>query len=404
MTISTRKRTVLDVDTAGRTVLVRVDYNVPFHPDTTEISDDSRIRASLPTLDHLLEQGSKVVLCSHLGRPNGQVVDELRMAPIARRLSELLDAPVSEAPDCVGPAAEDAVKLLEPGQAVVLENLRFHEGEESNDPEFAQGLASLADIYVNDAFGAAHRAHASTEGVAHLLPSVAGLLMAREIEMLGRTLESPDRPFAAILGGAKVSDKIAVLEDLSGRVDTLMIGGSMAATFLKASGLSVGKSPVEKDWTEFAGAFVDAAGDGLTQLLLPIDVVVADSFSSEATHATVEASKVPDGWLIMDIGPRTIETFDEALVGSMTVLWNGPMGVFEWAPFAAGTAGVADAIAGLGDATTIVGGGSTAEAVERLGVADRMTHVSTGGGASLEFLEGKALPGYAALPDKTNDG
>lgn len=404
MTMITHKRTVLDIDTTGKTVLIRVDYNVPFHPGTTEISDDSRIRASLPTLDHLLRQGSKLVLCSHLGRPKGEVVEELRMAPVTRRLSELLDAPVSQAPECVGPEMAGVMKTMEPGQVLVLENLRFHPGEESNDPEFAKALASLADIYVNDAFGTAHRAHASTEGVAHILPSVAGLLMAREIEMLGRTLESPARPFVAIVGGAKVSDKIAVLENLTGRVDTLIIGGGMAATFLKARGLSVGKSPVEKDWVNFAGALVAASSDGLTQLLLPIDVVVADSFSADANHATVDASEVPNGWQIMDIGPRTLKTLEEALAESMTVLWNGPMGVFEWAPFAAGTAGVADAIAGLRGAITIVGGGSTADAVDRMGVANRLTHVSTGGGASLEFLEGKVLPGYAVLSDKTGDG
>ena len=404
MTTVAQKTTVLDIDAAGKTVLVRVDYNVPFHPGTTEISDDSRIRASLPTISHLLEKESRVVLCSHLGRPRGRVVEELRMAPAAQRLSELLGAPVTQAPDCVGPETAAAVSALEPGHVLVLENLRFHPGEEGNDPKFAQALASLADMYVNDAFGAAHRAHASTEGVARLLPSAAGLLMARELETLGRTLESPERPFAAIMGGAKVSDKIAVLENLAGRVDTLLIGGGMAATFLKAKGLSVGESPVEKDWVELAGAFVDAARDGLTQLLLPVDVVIADTFSSEARIATVDVAEVTAGWRIMDIGPRALETFEDALRGAMTVLWNGPMGVFEWESFAKGTVGVAKILAGLEGATTVVGGGSTAEAVDRLGLAQKMTHVSTGGGASLEFLEGKVLPGYAALPDKDADG
>lgn len=400
MTAGAQKATVLDIDAAGKTVLVRVDYNVPFRPGTTEISDDSRIRASLPTINHLLGQGSRVVLCSHVGRPKGRVVEELRMAPAARRLSELLGAPVAQAPDCVGPAAEDAVNALESGQAVVLENLRFHPGEEDNDAEFAGALASLADLYVNDAFGAAHRAHASTEGVARLLPSAAGLLMAREVEALGRMLESPARPFVAIMGGAKVSDKIAVLENLADRVDTLLIGGGMAATFLKARGLSVGESPVEEDWVEFAGAFVDAAVDGLSQLLLPVDLIIADAFSSEARCATVDVAGVRPGWRIMDIGPRTLGAFRDALGGAMTVLWNGPMGVFEWEPFARGTAGVAQMLAGLEGATTVVGGGSTAEAIGSLGLAQKMTHVSTGGGASLEFLEGKDLPGYVVLPDK----
>ncbi len=387
---SSRKASVRDLDVAGKTVLVRVDYNVPFHPGTTRISDDSRIRASLPTVRYLLDRGSRVVLCSHLGRPGGKTVEELRLAPVARRLGEILEAGVSHIHDCIGPDAESAVRELEPGQALVLENLRFHPGEEDNAPEFAGSLAKLADIYVNDAFGAAHRAHASTEGVARLLPSAAGLLMAREIEMLGRALEAPERPFTAIIGGAKVSDKIAVLENLSRTCDTLIIGGGMAATFLKARGLPVGDSSRH------------SRERGNPCLLLPIDVVAADSFEEEADHVTIDVSEIPGGWRIMDVGPRSVAVFREALAGSKTVLWNGPMGVFEWAPFAAGTAGIANAVAALTDATTIVGGGSTAEAVHRLGLSDRMTHVSTGGGASLEFLEGKLLPGYAVLPDKRN--
>ena len=400
MTVTTRKTTVRDLNVAGKRVLVRADYNVQFHPGTIRISDDSRIQASLPTVRYLLDRGSRVVLCSHLGRPRGKVVEELRLTPVARRLAEMLDAQTSHARACIGPDAKCAVSRLEPGQALLLENLRFHPGEEKNDPEFAKRLAELADIYVNDAFGAAHRAHASTEGVARLLPSAAGLLMEREIEMLGRALEAPKRPFTAIIGGAKVSDKIAVLEKLSRTVDTLIIGGGMAATFLKARGLPVGDSLVEDDWLEFARSFAERAVRGSFRLLLPTDVVVANSFTEEASHVTVDVSEIPDGWLIMDIGPRSVADFREGLAGSETVLWNGPMGVYERAPFAAGTAGVGEAVAALTDAMTIVGGGSTAEVVDRLGLSGRMTHVSTGGGASLEFLGGKVLPGYAALRDK----
>ena len=400
MTVTTRKATVRDLNVAGKRVLVRADYNVQFHPGTVRISDDSRIRASLPTVRYLLDRGGRVVLCSHLGRPRGKVVEELRLTPVARRLAEVLDAQVSRARDCIGPDAECAVSSLDSGQALLLENLRFHPGEEKNDPEFAKRLAELADIYVNDAFGAAHRAHASTEGVARLLPSAAGILMEREIEMLGRALEAPKRPFTAIIGGAKVSDKIAVLENLSRTVDTLIIGGGMAATFLKARGLPVGDSLVEDDWLEFARSFAEQAVRGSFRLLLPTDVVVANSFTEEASHVTVDVSEIPDGWRIMDIGPRSVADFREGLAGSETVLWNGPMGVYEWAPFAAGTARVSAAVAALTDAMTIVGGGSTAEVVDRLGLSGRMTHVSTGGGASLEFLGGKILPGYAALRDK----
>ncbi len=395
------KKTIQDVDVAGKTVLVRVDYNVPFHPGTTEISDDSRIRASLPTVNYLVQRGCKVVLCSHLGRPGGKVVPEYRLEPVSKRLSTLLGMPVQQAPDCIGPEVERMVSELKPGGLLMLENLRFHREEEKNDPEFARKLASLAEIYVNDAFGAAHRAHASTEAVTKFVPvAVAGFLMARELEMLGRALESPQRPFAAILGGAKVSDKIAVLENLARRVDILIIGGGMAATFLKARGLQVGDSLVEEDRVQFAAEFMRGAqGRGL-KLLLPVDAVIADAFAENAWHRTVAVEQVPAGWRIMDIGPRTVSACEEALRQARTVVWNGPMGVFEWKAFAQGTERIARALAGLKGATTVVGGGSTAEAVESLGLADRMTHVSTGGGASLEFLEGKVLPGVAALNDK----
>ena len=390
------KRTVHDADVAGKTVLVRVDYNVPFRPGTAEISDDSRIAASLPTVRYLLERRCRVVLCSHLGRPGGEVVEEMRLRPAAIRLGELLGRRVEYATDCVGPEVERAVGELRPGGVLLLENLRFHAGEEQNDADFSRRLASLADLFVNDAFGAAHRAHASTVGVAEYLPAVAGLLMARELEMLGAALESPARPFAAVFGGAKVSDKLAVLRRLAPDVDTLMVGGGMAATFLQARGLDVGMSLVEAEWVPAARELL-----GRADILLPVDVVVADGFSETASHRVADAGSIPAGWCIMDIGPETSAAFEAALEPAKTVAWNGTMGVAEWPPFAAGTARVANRIAGLKDATTIIGGGSTAEAVRALGLVDRMTHVSTGGGAALEFLEGRELPGVAALEDRT---
>jgi phosphoglycerate kinase len=394
------KKTIRDIDVAGKTVLVRVDYNVPFHPGTTEISDDSRIRASIPTLEYLLEKNCKVVVCSHFWRPRGKVVEEMRLAPTSRRLSELLNMPVNQASDCVGPEVKQALVELEPGEVLMLENLRFHAEEEKNDADFARELASLAEVYVNDAFGAAHRAHASTEGVAKYLPAVAGFLMAREIEMLGRALESPQRPLAAIMGGAKVSDKIAVLENLVDRVDALIVGGGMAATFLKSQGDEIGESLVEDDRVQFAADLIEKVRGGKPELLLPVDVVIADDFSENANHRTVKASEIPAGWRVMDIGPDTVSSFEGALRKSKTIIWNGPMGVFEWDAFAQGTRRIASVLASLEDATTVIGGGSTAEAVDSLGLADKMTHVSTGGGASLEFMEGKVLPGVAALMDK----
>ena len=400
MSGSASKKTVHDVDVSGKTVLVRVDYNVPFEPGTRKISDDSRIRASLPTIHYLRDRGSRIILCSHLGRPKGQVVEELRMAPVAQRLAELLGARVSQTGDCIGEDVRTAVQALGAGEIIVLENLRFHPGEEKNDPQFAGELASLAQVYVDDAFGTAHRAHASTEGVTHFLPSVAGLLLARELEMLGRVLEAPRRPCAAMLGGAKVSDKIAVLENLAGRVDALIIGGGMAATFLKAKGLEVGDSLVEDDRLDFARELAARADGGPLKLLIPEDVVVADTFAAEAECRVVNAECIAPGWRIMDIGPRTAKRFADELSRCKTVVWNGPMGVFEWDRFAQGTAAVGRAVAALADATTVVGGGSTAEAVDKLGLADKMTHVSTGGGASLEFMEGKVLPGVAALMDR----
>ena len=390
------KKSIKDVELEGKRVLVRVDYNVPFAPGTARISDDNRIRASLPTIEYLIERRCTVVLCSHLGRPKGRVVEDLRMAPVTQRLSELLGRPVSQAPGSTGPETAAAVEAAEAGGVVLLENLRFDPREEANGPALAAELASLADLYVNDAFGTAHRAHASTEGVARHLPAVSGLLMARELEVLGEALKAPERPFAAILGGAKVSDKIGVLDSLAGKVDLLIVGGGMAATFLLAKGLDVGDSLVEGDRVPFARSFIDTAG---ARLMLPVDVVVADSFSEEAACATVDVEDIPAGWQTMDIGPRTAKAFEEELSRCKTVMWNGTMGVFEWEPFANGTRRVGMALARLGNAVTVVGGGSTAEAVQSLGIADRMTHVSTGGGAALELLEGRVLPGVAALLD-----
>ena len=396
----TSKKTIEDIDLARKAVLVRVDFNVPFAPGTTQISDESRIMASVPTIDYLRRRGCRVVLCSHVGRPGGKIVDELRLAPVSARLSEILGAPVAQADNCVGTGVRAMAAGLEPGGVLMLENTRFHPEEESNDPEFASQLAKLADVYVNDAFGAAHRAHASVEGVARHLPAVAGLLLARELDMLGRVLESPERPFAAIFGGAKVSDKLAALQRLSSRADTLIVGGGMAATFLAARGLEVGGSAVEEDMVGDAGRLVETAAAGGTELLLPVDVVVANEFSEGAAYRTVDTDSIPDGWMIMDVGPRTVEAFSAALAPAKTIVWNGPAGVFEWEAFSQGTKRIAAAVAGLRGATTIVGGGSTAEAVASLGLADKMSHVSTGGGASLDYLAGETLPGVAALMDR----
>ena len=396
------KMTLEDVDVAGKTVLVRVDYNVPFTPGTLEISDDSRIVASLDTLRYLIERGCRVVLCSHVGRPKGIVVEELRVGPIASRLSELLGKPVAVALDCVGPDVAAIVEGLLPGGVVLLENLRFHPEEEKNDAAFAKELASVADLYVNDAFGAAHRAHASTAGVTNFLPSVSGLLMARELEMLGRVLDDPHRPLVAVLGGAKASDKMAALRNLVSKADTLVVGGGMAATFLLADGMEVGDSLVEEDNIPTAREIVDAARRAGVGLLLPSDAVVADAFSADAAHRVVGVDAIPAGWRIMDIGPRTTEAFVAALANAGTVVWNGPMGVSEWKSFAKGTACIAEALAGLPDTTTVIGGGSTAEAVSALGLTHAMTHVSTGGGASLEFLEGQTLPGVDSLMPAAN--
>ena len=393
------KKSVRDVDVRGQTVLVRVDFNVPLKPGTTEISDDARIRASLPTLCYLLEHDCGIVICSHLGRPAGRVIESLRMAPVSRRLGELLGATVFQCAEMMGDSAREMASSLTSGEVMVLENVRFHPGEERNDTEFARELASLASLYVNDAFGVAHRAHASIVGVSRYLPSVAGLLMERELRFLGSVLECPQRPFAAILGGAKVSDKMGVLGNLSDKVDLLLIGGGMAATFLKAQGHDVGESPVESDRLEFANELIEQSGSSGARVLLPHDVVVADRFAEGADAFTVRVDAIPRGHMIMDIGPDTAVRYADAIRDCRTVMWNGPQGVFEWEAFSHGTRTIAETLASMDDATTVVGGGSTAEAVAKLRLSDMMSHVSSGGGASLEFIEGRELPGVTALPD-----
>ncbi len=395
-----QKLTVRDVDVRGKRVLVRVDFNVPLAKDTGDVADDTRIRAALPTIEYLTGQDARVVLCSHLGRPDGKVVDDLRLAPVARRLSRLLGKTVATINDCVGQEVEVAAARLQPGDVLLLENLRFHPEEEKNDAAFSQALSQLADVYVNDAFGTAHRAHASTAGVAAYLPAVSGLLMEKEINFLGQALSTPPRPFVAILGGAKVSDKIKVVENLLTKVDTLIIGGGMANAFLKAQGIDVGASRIDAGDPEHAAKALADARARNVPILLPTDAVVAEKFDAAAAHKVVSVQQaVGSGWMLLDIGPETRSRFAEAVKAAKMVVWNGPMGVFEWEAFAGGTRAVAQALAESG-ATTIIGGGETAQAVESLGLADRMTHVSTGGGATLEFLEGRALPGVAALRDK----
>jgi 3-phosphoglycerate kinase len=380
---------------------VRVDFNVPIDQGIEAISSyDQRLRATLPTIKYLLERDCRVILCSHLGRPRGKVDESLRLAPVGDRLAHLLEHLVNSLRDCVGPEVEAAIEAMQPGDVVLLENLRFHPGEEKNDLEFAKALASLADCFIMDAFAVAHRAHASTVGIPRYLPSAMGLLVQREIGAMSQALENPQPPLAALMGGAKVSDKILVLENLLGKLDQLYIGGGMSVTFLRAQGYGAGASVVEEDRLDFARDILDRARAKNIEVHLPQDVVVASEFAIEpARFKTVPISQVPDGWYVMDIGEATSLDFARGLKGCKTIIWNGPMGVFEMPRFSQGTRQVAQAIAGLPRVTTIVGGGSTAEAVEELGLMDKMTHVSTGGGASLEFLEGKELPGIAALPD-----
>ena len=393
------KKTIKDIDVAGKRVLVRVDLNVPMEESTGKILDETRIKAVVPTIKYLIEHKARIILCSHLGRPNGKVVESMRMAPVAKLLASILEKPVATASDCIGKEAEKAVANLKDGEILLLENLRFHAEEEKNDPDFSKALAKLAEIYVNDAFGTAHRAHASTVGVTKYLPSVAGFLMQKEIEVMGKALSSPTRPFASIIGGAKISDKIGVIDNIMDKVDVLLIGGGMTATFLKAMGHDVGKSAIEADKLELAQKLMEKAKTKEIKFLLPVDVVVADKFASSAKSKTVSIDKVPADWVIMDIGHKTIELFEAELEKCKTIIWNGPMGVFEYPKFSRGTASIAKLLARL-KATTIIGGGSTAEVVEEMWLTEKMSHVSTGGGASLEFLEGRVLPGVAALTDK----
>ena len=393
------KKTVKDVDVRSRRVLVRVDYNVPLDANGN-VSDDKRITASLPTINYLLEQGARIILCSHLGRPKGEVKKEFSLAPVAKRLKELLpNVNIYFASDCIGEEAQQKAATLKDGEILLLENLRFHKEEEKNDPEFAKKLASLAEIYVSDAFGTVHRAHASTAGVAAYLPAVAGFLIGKELSIMGGALENPERPFVAILGGAKVADKIGVITNLLNKCDTLLIGGGMAYTFFKAMGYEIGDSLLDAESIDLAKQLMETAKEKGVKLLLPVDTVVAKAFAADAEHMTVSANAIPAGWQGLDIGEKTRELFAAEIKNAKTVIWNGPMGVFEFPEFAKGTEAVAKACAECGG-TTIIGGGDSASAVTKLGYADKMTHISTGGGASLEFLEGKVLPGVAALNDK----
>ncbi|MGC4376891.1 phosphoglycerate kinase [Fictibacillus sp. Mic-4] len=392
------KQTVRDIDVKGKVVFCRVDFNVPM--DNGEITDDTRIRAALPTIQYLAEQGAKVVLASHLGRPKGKVVESLRLDEVANRLSELLGKKVVKTNEAYGEEVETAISALKEGDVLLLENVRFYPGEEKNDPVLAKNFAALADVYVNDAFGAAHRAHASTEGIAHHLPAVAGFLMEKELEVLGKALSDPERPFTAIIGGAKVKDKIDVINNLLEKVDNLILGGGLAYTFIKAQGDDVGKSLLEEDKIETAKAFMEKAKEKGVNLLIPQDVVVADEFSNDANTKVVDTSAIPSDWQGLDIGPKTIDSYTNVIRNSKLVIWNGPMGVFEMESFANGTRSVAEALAESANAYSVIGGGDSAAAVEKFGLADQMDHISTGGGASLEFMEGKALPGVVALNDK----
>ncbi|MFY9485762.1 MAG: phosphoglycerate kinase, partial [Bacillota bacterium] len=392
------KITIDDLEVSGKRVFVRADFNVPMD-NNQNITDDRRISAAIPTIQRLLDKGAKVILASHLGRPKGKRVETMSLKPVAERLSELLNRNVTMLDDCIGPEVEKAVAAMSPGDVVLLENLRFYAEEEANDPEFSKKLASLADVYVNDAFGTAHRAHASTEGITKYLPAAAGYLVQKEIEIMGKALTNPERPFLAILGGAKVSTKIDVITNLLDKVDTLIIGGGMTYTFFKARGWEVGNSLLESDKLETAREIERLAEEKGVKLLLPVDNVIADDFSATANTKVVDAGSIPEGWEGLDIGPRTIDLFVNEIKKARTVIWNGPLGAFEMEPFAKGTQAIAEALA-QSDAVTIVGGGDSAAAVEQMGFADKMTHVSTGGGAALEFLEGKTLPGIAALNDK----
>lgn len=392
------KKTVKDVDVKGKRVFCRVDFNVPMKDG--QVTDDTRIRAALPTIQYLVEQGAKVLLASHLGRPKGQAVEELRLTPVAKRLSELLGKDVKKTDEAYGDSVKSEINSMNEGDVLLLENVRFYPGEEKNDPELAKAFAELADVYVNDAFGAAHRAHASTEGIAKHLPAVSGFLMEKELEVLGKALSNPERPFTAIIGGAKVKDKIGVIDNLLEKVDNLIIGGGLAYTFVKAQGHEVGKSLLEEDKIELAKSFMEKAKAKGVNFYMPVDVIVADDFSADANTKVVAIDEIPSDWEALDIGPKTAETYRDVIQKSKLVIWNGPMGVFEIDTFAGGTKAVAQALADASDTYSVIGGGDSAAAVEKFNLADKMSHISTGGGASLEFMEGKELPGVVALNDK----
>jgi phosphoglycerate kinase len=388
------KKTIEDIDVSGKKVLVRVDFNVPIKDGA--VGDDTRIQAALPTLQYLLDHEATLILCSHLGRPKGEIKPEFSLEPVCARLSQLLNLQVVFAKDCIGPVAEEAASQLNQGEVLLLENTRFHAGEKKNDQEMAKQLASMADIFVNDAFGTAHRSHASNVGVAQYLPSVAGFLMEKEIVYLGQAIADPTRPFVAILGGAKISDKIGVIKNLLDRADQVLIGGGMANTFFKAQGYPIGDSLVEEDALGTARELLDQADN---RLRLPVDIVIGDKFEADADQMTMNMGPIPDGWRILDIGPESIKNFGKPITEAGTIVWNGPMGVFEFPEFAKGTTGIAEIVA-QSEATSIIGGGDSVAAVKQAGLADKITHISTGGGASLEMLEGKVLPGMAAIADK----
>ncbi len=392
------KKTIEDIQVSGKKVLVRCDFNVPLD-ENKNITDENRIQGALPTIKYLIKNGARVILCSHLGRPKGEFNMKYSLAPVAAKISEYLGKPVIMASDVIGEDAKAKAAALKDGDVMLLENVRFHKEEEKNDPEFAKELASMADIFVNDAFGTAHRAHASTEGVSHYLPSVCGFLIQKELDVMGGALEHPEHPFVAILGGAKVSDKIGVINNLIEKVDTLIIGGGMAYTFLKAKGFAIGSSLCEPDKLDLALQLLAKAKDKGVELLLPVDNRLGDKYDPECNFMLVNSDEIPDGWMGLDIGPATEVLFADAIKGAKTVVWNGPMGVSEWDKFASGTRAVAQAVADSG-AVSIIGGGDSAAAIEKLGFADKVTHISTGGGASLEFLEGLVLPGIACLEDK----